>query len=213
MTGDLSASETYMDRAYFDRVYASGMAPWVIGAPQPAIVTLERAGWIGGSVLDIGCGTGEHAIHLAELGYRVRGVDLSPAAIAQARATAASRQVPVEFTVADALSLDMVECFDTILDCALMHELSEVERRAYVGRLRDVCHPGAVLHVLALSDIGWRFGPRLSATAIREAFQSGWRLERLARSWYRSFTNITGEESLGEPVDLPAWLVRVRRVK
>lgn len=64
---------------FWDSVYDSGVAPWVIGEPQPAIVELERAGWIRGRVLDPGTGAGEHTILLTRLGYDVRGVDLAPA--------------------------------------------------------------------------------------------------------------------------------------
>ena len=42
-------------------------------------------------ILDIGCGTGRHAIELAARGYAVVGVDLSMAQLARARAKAAER--------------------------------------------------------------------------------------------------------------------------
>jgi SAM-dependent methyltransferase len=96
----------------------------VIGEPQPAIVALERSGWIRGSVLDPGCGTGEHTIHLTALGYDVRGIDSSEHAIEQARANAAERNVAAWFEVADALLLGNDQTrdystYDTVVDSAL----------------------------------------------------------------------------------------------
>ncbi|WP_243788219.1 hypothetical protein [Saccharopolyspora gloriosae] len=64
--------------AALDDSYVAGDPPWVIGAPQSAVVELERTGAIGGAVLDIGCGTGEHTIHLGRLGYDVPGSRFLP---------------------------------------------------------------------------------------------------------------------------------------
>ena len=48
----------------------------------------DRHGLLGDMVLDLGCGTGQHAIRLARLGYRVTGVDRSASMLALARVKA-----------------------------------------------------------------------------------------------------------------------------
>lgn len=64
---------------------------WDIGRPQPAFDRLTKAGDLVGSVLDAGCGTGEHAFLAASLGREVAGVDLSAKAIALAMTKATER--------------------------------------------------------------------------------------------------------------------------
>ena len=49
------------------------------------------------SILDLGCGTGRHAIELARRGYRVTGIDISSGMLAIARDNAAKAGVDVEF--------------------------------------------------------------------------------------------------------------------
>jgi SAM-dependent methyltransferase len=58
-------------------------------------------------VLDIGCGTGGHAIRLAQRGYRVVGVDRSQAMLELARDKARGAGVEVRFELQDARSLDL----------------------------------------------------------------------------------------------------------
>src|SRR5918994_7877751 len=98
----------------FDDAYKSRTAPWVIGEPQPAIVDLERAGWVRGKVLDVGCGTGEHTILLTRLGDDVLGIDFAPHAVEQARSNAAEKGVDARFEVADAMNLGEQPGYQTI---------------------------------------------------------------------------------------------------
>ncbi|WP_308010344.1 methyltransferase domain-containing protein [Pseudonocardia sp. ICBG1034] len=74
----------------FDQAYRDGDPPWVIDEPQPAVVALVGSGAVAGTVLDPGCGTGEHTILLAGLGYDVLGADAAPTAVRRARERAAA---------------------------------------------------------------------------------------------------------------------------
>src|SRR3989442_11836864 len=81
--------------------------PWDIGRPQPAFVELVQAGELNkGRVLDVGCGTGENALYLAEREFSVIGVDLSTRAIDVAKTKGSERKLKVDFRLANALSLD-----------------------------------------------------------------------------------------------------------
>jgi PPOX class F420-dependent enzyme/OxyR family protein len=217
VAGTPTPAQPTPSRALFEDAYTSRTAPWVIGEPQPAIVALERSGSIRGSVLDAGCGTGEHTIHLAGLGYDVRGIDSSEHAIEQARANAAARKVTARFEVADALALADDPIYDSVIDSALFHIFDPADRGRYVRSLHRACRPGAVVHILALSDTGPGFGPQVSDTVIRQAFGEGWALEDLRSSQYRGvIVDSTRAAALGRPVgdlvDLPAWLARARRI-
>jgi SAM-dependent methyltransferase len=201
----------------FDDAYATHSAPWVIGEPQPAIVTLEREGWVRGKVLDVGCGTGEHTIYLSALRYDVYGMDSSLRAVEQARANAAARNVEAHFQVADALALGDDTTYDTVIDSALFHIFDADDRARYVRSLHLACRPGALVHVLAVSDTGPGFGPQVSDATIREAFSQRWVLEDLRLTEYRGAIvrdehAVALHRQIGEFVDLPAWLARARRI-
>jgi SAM-dependent methyltransferase len=202
----------------FDLFYLQDTAPpWVIGEPQPAVVAMERSGWMNGKVLDAGCGTGEHTILLRCLGYDVLGIDFAPNAIAQARDIAAARGVDAHFEVADAMNLDADPGYDTVLDSAMFHIFGDdAERARYVASVHRAIRPGGVLNLLALSDAGLGFGPMVSEEQVHGAFVDGWNLEVLDTTTYRGIVGPMHSESLGLPVgttlDEPAWVARVRRI-
>jgi len=112
------------------------------------------------TVLDLGCGTGTHALCLAERGYRVAGVDRSEEMLRLARAKRdSSRAVPqTEFLAGDLRSLDLRRHFDAVLmmfavlgylldDAAVRAALASVRRHLAPGGLFvfDVWHGPAVL--------------------------------------------------------------------
>jgi SAM-dependent methyltransferase len=69
------------------------------------------------SVLDLGCGTGSHAVRLAERGFRVVGVDASGAMLARARqkARGLGASADLELREADIRSFRSPERFDAVL--------------------------------------------------------------------------------------------------
>ena len=199
----------------FEEAYSTRSAPWVIGEPQPAIVALEQKGLIGGKVLDVGCGTGENALHLAARGHDVTGCDFSPRAIEVARANAAEQGATVRFEQADVLELEPEPRFDTVVDSALFHLLDAADRVRYAERLHGACRAGAVVHVLALSDVEPGFGPVVNRDDFAAAFGAGWSVEDVRPSRYRGFVDAEQSDRLmlpdGSSADMVALLARVRR--
>src|SRR4051812_47570600 len=160
----------------WDASYRDGPAPWDLGRPQAAIVRAAVAGRFAGTVLDVGCGTGDNALHVAALGLPVVGVDVAETALAVARRKAAERGIDAEFAAADALHLERLgRRFDTVLDCGLFHTFDPQERPAYVASLASVT--AGTLYVLCFSDAGPETGPHpVREDELRTAFGRGWRV-------------------------------------
>ncbi len=69
----------------------------------------------GHAVLDIGCGTGRHAIELARRDCRLTGLDLSAGMLEQARHRAAASGVEVRWLRADARNFTLPQQFDAAI--------------------------------------------------------------------------------------------------
>ena len=72
----------------------------IIKEPLPLLVRVVD-GLKPGRALDLACGTGRHAIFLAERGWQVTAVDASHVGIEIAKAVARVREVEVDWRVAD----------------------------------------------------------------------------------------------------------------
>jgi SAM-dependent methyltransferase len=100
------------------------------------------------TILDTACGTGWHAITLAQKGYTAAGCDASPQMIEQARANADKARVKVRFEVADFGHMDQFsETFDAILCLgnSLPHLLSQETLVEAMRQMRGKLKKGGVL--------------------------------------------------------------------
>ena len=191
----------------WDASYHDGPAPWDLEQPQPAIVRLATSGAFSGAVLDVGCGTGENALHIASLGLSVLGVDVAETALELARAKAKERNIQAEFSLADALQLERLgRKFESVIDCGLFHTFDASEQPAYAASLAAATAPGGVLYVLCFSDQGSDIGPHpVSEANLRTAFDAsiGWRVASIQPD--RVQTRFHDEQGA------PAWLATIER--
>ncbi|MHA1924802.1 MAG: class I SAM-dependent methyltransferase [Candidatus Thorarchaeota archaeon] len=161
--------------------------PWDIGHPQSVVIDLNESGELAGRILDVGCGTGENAIFLADRGSDVVGIDFTQRAIEIAQVKSFERDVDIEFLVGDVLELDYhfreME-FDVVLDSGLFHTLIDEERPLYVEQVTRVLKPGGSFFMLSFSvkQPGMTGPRRLSVSEITETFQ-----ERFQINFIRDF--------------------------
>jgi cyclopropane fatty-acyl-phospholipid synthase-like methyltransferase len=182
---------------FFDSAY-QGTPPWDIGRPQKEFVELVRRGEVTGSVLDIGCGSGEHALFFAAEGHEVWGIDSAPLAIRKAKEKAEKRGLPVHFLVHDALDLaSLNRKFDTATDSGLFHTLSDEDRPRFVDNLAAILPHGGKYFMLCFSDrepAG--YGPRrISEREIRESFRDGWSIRYIREAMFESRTRAEGPQA------------------
>ncbi len=184
---------------FFHEVYQQQVPPWEIGRPQPEVIRLAKEGVIHGRVLDIGCGTGENALFLAQHGLEVLGLDAVPLAIAMAQTKARERGLNVQFQVFDALKLkELGQTFDTVLDSGLLHVFSDVDRQTYVDGLRAVVKPHGTFIMLCFShEETSEIGPRrLTESEIHAAFHSGWHVREIRPTRFESLAHPGGARAL-----------------
>ncbi|MGZ8579841.1 MAG: class I SAM-dependent methyltransferase [Actinomycetota bacterium] len=183
----------------FDDAYI-GVPPWDIGRPQRDVLALARAGAFRSPVLDVGCGTGENALALADTGLEVLGIDASPRAIGKAMDNARERDLgSADFLVADVFGVGgLGRRFASALDCGLFHVLDDHERPVYAASLHESLEPRGVLHLLCFSDgepSGW--GPRrVGEQELRATFSVDWTVHEIVEAVFE--TNL-------ETGDVRAW--------
>ncbi|MEK9501140.1 class I SAM-dependent methyltransferase [Gemmatimonadota bacterium DH-20] len=179
---------------------------------QPAMATLLEDYPPEGPVLDVGCGSGDLAIHLAESGVRAIGVDFVEEAISQAEekrgALPATVAELLEFRVADALRPSAFgHALGAVVDSGFLHLFGPEECDAYAEDLARAIRPGGrlYLHEFAI-DFEIPNVPReVTGAEVRARFtpERGWRILEVRSGEFLSQV---------APMPTPAILACVERV-
>lgn len=195
--------------AFFEAVYQEP-APWDIGGAQPEMAALLAEFPPEGPVLDVGCGSGDLAIHVARQGLPVLGVDFVEEAIAQARAKRDALPPEIaerlDFRVADAFHPSRLGLpFGAILDSGFYHLFDPDSCDRFVDDLARALRPGGrlYLHEFAIEFPIPNVPRNVSEAEVRERFtrERGWRI----------LTVRTGE-FLSRIAPVPATLAYIERV-
>lgn len=135
--------------------------PWNSEIPPKPLVDLIRNGTIPPCrAIDLGCGAGNYAIFLAESGFFVTGVDISPTAVSIARNNAQKRGVSCTFIVADLLG-DLHEIngkFDFAYDWELLHHIFPEDRDTYINNIYTILNSRAFYFSVCFSEQDPQFG-------------------------------------------------------
>ena len=184
MNGVFDAYAAYYDLLYRDKDYAAE-ATWV-----DALIRRHHPG--ARSVLELGCGTGGHALHMTRLGYAITGVDLSEHMVARATGRAAAAnlgETAPRFMTGDLRSFRGGQAYDVVL--ALFHVMSyqtgNEDLRAAMATAAAHLAPGGLL----VFDC-W-YGPGVLAdpptTRVRRMQGEGFGVTRIAEPDHRPDEN------------------------
>lgn len=106
---------------------------------------IEReAARVGGTLLDVACGTGRTALRLAARGYFVTGVDVVPEMVARGREKAAEQGTAVEWVVGDARTFALGMRFGCayMVGNAFQMFYTRADYEGMLGSVREHLQPG-----------------------------------------------------------------------
>jgi SAM-dependent methyltransferase len=195
------------DQATWNSRYETGDTPWDTGAPSTQLTRfLAQHKQVPGRALEIGCGTGNNVIWLAQQGWDVTGVDVAPRALDLARDTAQHAGVPATFLVADVLDLpEFNQPFDLLFDRGCYHAVRRGAPFGYAPSVARALAAGA--HGLILAG---------NAKEPREPGPPVVAEEELRRELGLAFTLVSLEEFRfdvvpGTDVAFLGWAIHVRK--
>ncbi|RRQ75846.1 SAM-dependent methyltransferase [Streptomyces griseofuscus] len=151
----------WWDDFYADR---DRPVPFFAAKPDENLVSyLDRGLVPRGRALDLGCGLGRNALLLAERGFEVDAVDLSPAALALAEERARAAGLDVRFLRGDvfALAADSLRGpYRLIHDSGCFHHLPPHRRISHLALLDRLLAPGGYFSLACFA--AGRMGSELS---------------------------------------------------
>ncbi|MCC6581187.1 MAG: class I SAM-dependent methyltransferase [Phycisphaeraceae bacterium] len=200
------------DPGRWEQRYRQGDLPWDAGFVSPELqLRLPETGLKQGVAVDIGCGTGTNTVWLAQQGFEVVGMDLSPRAIELASAKVKQERVDdvVRLLVGDILTELPVPAggAQLVFDRGCFHSVHATQRQRFAEQVAKVLAPGGWWISLSgnadeLREADQPGPPQLSALDIVSAVECRFEIVRLSQM---RFTN------LSQSLSHLAWSCQLRR--
>ncbi len=152
-------AKEFIDRGkpldWFEALYAEGdpsKIPWADLKVNPSFeewLVRKKLQGDGKRALKVGCGLGDDAERLAELGFKVTAFDISPAAIGWCKKRFPESKV--QYLIHDLFTppLDWIGAFDFVLESYTLQVLLPNLRGRAIQRISDFVAPGGTLLVIA----------------------------------------------------------------
>jgi len=176
----------------FESRYQSGDLPWDIKRADKNLVnSIHKFQIKPGKALDVGCGTGDNVLWLAQQGFEVTGVDIAPEAIKMAIDKSKKSRQTVTFKVLDFINENIQDkSFDFVFDRGCFHTFNKKKtRKAYAKQVFDHLEKDGLWLTLMGSyddgrlDIG---PPKRSALEITQATEEYFEIISLTRDVFDS---------------------------
>lgn len=147
-----------------------------------------------GSVLDLGCGSGEPiARYLIEQGRRVTGVDAAPGLIALCR----ERFPGHDWILADMRGLDLGRTFDGVIAWHSSFHLTRQDQRALIPVLARRLKPGGVLMFTSGHEDDERIGEWRGERLYHASLSTAEYCERLEAAGLSVLNHVIGDDDTG----------------
>lgn len=150
---------------YYDQIFP-------VGVSAVNFLAQRYASTPGGKILDIGCGTGGHAVALAERGFDVTGIDLEPGMIERAQTAARNRKIQeqAKFYCMDLRDVKRLkQTFDGAycIGNTLVHLPTGEEIDEFLMTMHDMLRPGAPW-VIQILNYDWILGEGITELPLIE---------------------------------------------
>lgn len=137
--------------------------PWRRESPPEPLQKLLSTR-VPGRALDIGCGTGETTVFLAQSGYEVTGIDFLERPLHLAKQSSRVLGVTAQFLLADVVKWKGNGSYDLIVDMGCLHHLNGPESEIYRNKIKHWLRRRGVyflVHFVKRDKFDWRpIGPR-----------------------------------------------------
>lgn len=197
----MSIADRYKER------YHAGDTPWDVGRPDFNLIQVVSTRPIQPcKALDLGCGTGDNSIWLAQKNFEVIGIDTSEIAIRRAIEKATQANVKCTFKVIDFLSVELPESpFEFVFDRGCFHSLkSDAERKRFVEKVAaNLEKDGLWLSITGNADEK-RVGPRPPQLSAREIVNS-------VEPYFEILSLVSSHFESNSPHPPRAWVCLMRK--